>query len=164
MCLFLRVNLGSYWCEFFIFPRRAGWVNPCAKGLVRLDGSVALSQLKVRGHIATFKGSGPFYFLLLYQAAMPTGCKTPPWALKNPGTTWIPAISDCLKFTLNILKADKLRKCLVTHICNVSWCWQIIKTRRDGCGHTLLKSSTWLEWHRKWHISVCVPATSVLYI
>lgn len=66
MCLFLRVNLGSYSCEFFIFPRRAGWVNPCAKGLVRLDGSVSP---KGQGSHSNFKGIGPLYFLLLYQAA-----------------------------------------------------------------------------------------------
>ena len=44
-------------------------VNPHAKGLFRLEESVALSQHRVRDHTPTFKESGPFYFLALYPAA-----------------------------------------------------------------------------------------------
>lgn len=44
-------------------------VNPHAKGLVRLEESVALSQKRVRDHTTTFMASRPFYFLTLCPAA-----------------------------------------------------------------------------------------------
>lgn len=44
-------------------------VNPHARGLLRLEESVALSQHRVRDHTPIFKESRPFYFLTLYPAA-----------------------------------------------------------------------------------------------
>lgn len=44
-------------------------VNPYAKGLFRLEESVALPQHRVRDQTPTFMESRPFYFHVLYPAA-----------------------------------------------------------------------------------------------
>lgn len=53
-------------------------VNPHAKGLCRLEESIALSQLRVRDHTLTFIDCRPFCFLALIRLLTPTGCNTSP--------------------------------------------------------------------------------------
>lgn len=85
----------------------SGKVNPCVKGLVRLDGSVAQSHQRVKDHPATFNGSGPF----LFPHSLP-GCQCGQAArlhhksLKPQGVI-DPTLPYCLKFTLNIPEAYK---------------------------------------------------------
>lgn len=89
---------------------RGSWlkVNPHAKGLLRLEGSVALSQRRVRDHAATFpRGAARLRSCSLCTAADAGGrdgfavSSTPP-TLQSLEVKSIPAVFNKIKFKLNI--------------------------------------------------------------